>query len=125
MLLDALGPAWTAEYALSLGKQRAGYPSNYKLDLALPERRICIEVDGYSHHSRKALDAKKDNMLRSMGWAVLRFWNQDILAWEESGRPAESGVSAALERHGICLSAPARVEPNGRNQQLSLLDRVG
>jgi very-short-patch-repair endonuclease len=58
-----------------------GYPSHYKLDIAHPERRIAIEVDGASHHSRKVQekDLKKTRFLEARGWRVLRFWNLEVL----------------------------------------------
>lgn len=101
ILLDALGSNWAAEYALSLGKRTPGYPTHYKIDLANVALRVAIEVDGNCHHSRKALDAKKDAKLSSLGWTVLRFWNADILTWRDSGMPAESSISTTLAQHGI------------------------
>lgn len=45
------------------------------------ELKLAIEADGGSHNSieRQAQDAKKDELLRSLGWTVLRFTNQQIL----------------------------------------------
>lgn len=104
ILLNALGPTWVAEFALSLGRRRRGYPTHYKLDLANVAMRVCIEVDGPSHYSRKDADAKKDAMLASLGWSVLRFWNRDILIWSDSGMPTDSSISTTLRRNGIQVS---------------------
>jgi len=79
-----LGSKWNMEYPLSLGKRIPGYPTHYKLDLANPEKKIAIEVDGFSHRSRKKIDQKKDAKLASFGWKVLRFWNRDILTWNDT-----------------------------------------
>jgi hypothetical protein len=100
-LMDTLGRTWIAEFSLSLGPRTPGYPTHYKLDLANPERRIGIEVDGFSHRSRKILDEKKDAKLASLGWIVLRFLNQDILTWKTSGMPTASSISTTLAAHGI------------------------
>jgi very-short-patch-repair endonuclease len=102
-MMDALGEGWIAEYALSLGRLKAGYPTHYKIDCANPPRKFAIEVDGNSHHveTRKVEDAKKEAMLRSLGWTVLRFWNEEILNWSNSGRPTESYISMTLAQHGI------------------------
>lgn len=100
-LMEVLGMAWEAEYAVRLGPAKDGYPTNYKVDLANPETMIAIEVDGNSHLSRRALDAKKDAKLASLGWTVLRFWNREILDWIDSGMPAESSISTTFKRHGI------------------------
>lgn len=104
-MLGVLGSGWEAEYILSLGQRTPGYPTHYKLDLANEELKVCIEVDGHSHRSRKKQDAKKENKLRSLGWTVLRFWNWDILDWIDSGMPMESSISMTLARHNIHLSA--------------------
>ena len=54
-----------------------GFPWHYKLDIANPIRKICIELDGGSHGSmvRQAQDKKKDAHLRALGWKVLRLSN--------------------------------------------------
>lgn len=69
-LLIALGSGWRAE---------PGYPTHYKLDLALPGAMLGVECDGYSHGSRRDLDHKKDAKLAALGWTVLRFSNREIL----------------------------------------------
>lgn len=100
-MLDALGSNWQAGYAISLGRRKQGYPSNYKVDLAWVDRRLAIEADGFSHCSRRALDEKKDAMLGSLGWTVLRFSNQEILDWIDGGMPKGASISTTLEQHGI------------------------
>ena len=106
-MLDVLGAGWMAEFPLSLGPRTPGYPTHYKIDLALPERKIAVEVDGFSHGSRKAQDEKKDAKLRSLGWTVLRFSNPDILTWKGSGMPMESSISMTLAEHYIRVSPSA------------------
>ncbi len=101
MLMAVLGEPWQAEFAVSLGRRTPGYPTNYKLDLAHVEMQVGIEVDGFSHHSRKALDVKKDEKLGSLGWKVLRFWNQEILDWINTGMPTEHSISMTLASLGI------------------------
>lgn len=56
-------------------------PLHYKIDIALPEYMIAIEVDGGSHCqlARKEQDRKKENFLESAGWTVLRFTNREVL----------------------------------------------
>lgn len=100
-LLDVLGPSWCTEWSISLGQRMPGYPTHYKLDLARPDLKIGIEADGNSHYSRKEQDRKKDEMLDLLGWTVLRFWNQDILSWIDTGMPTGSSISTILEAHGI------------------------
>jgi len=50
-----------------------------RLDLALPECRLDIEVDGERHHrdefgGRKAEDLWRDLAVKAAGWTPLRFW---------------------------------------------------
>lgn len=101
ILLGFLGEGWIPEFALSLGRRTPGFPTCYKLDLANVGRRIAIEVDGNTHHARKDQDRKKEDKLASLGWTVLRFWNRDILTWNDSGRPTDGSISMTLAAHGI------------------------
>jgi very-short-patch-repair endonuclease len=39
---------------------------------------LVIEVDG-SQHVHSHHDAKRDIFMRASGWAILRFWNVDVL----------------------------------------------
>lgn len=103
-LLEALGDGWVSEYALSLGKRQAGYPTCYKLDIANLDLKINIEVDGHSHRSRKEKDFKRDMKLNSLGWKVLRFWNWDVLAWLDNGMLEDHSVALALAECGVKVS---------------------
>jgi hypothetical protein len=48
-----------------------------ELDLAYPEQKVAIEVDGYGVHLRSQAifenDRRRQNELEILGWAVLRF----------------------------------------------------
>lgn len=82
LLLSSLGTGWTAEHAVKTGHWRgSGYPTVYKLDLAHEALKIGVEVDGNSHGLlvRQEQDAKKDQLLRGLGWTVLRFKNAEVL----------------------------------------------
>ena len=71
-----------AEYAVATGMARSsGHPTCYKLDLAFPSARLGVEVDGASHRllSRRETDQKKDNLLKSFGWTVLRIPNGQVM----------------------------------------------
>ena len=56
-------------------------PSWYPVDIAHPQSKIAIEVDGNSHRTKKwkFIDARKEKVLSFLGWLVLRFWNKDVL----------------------------------------------
>jgi len=86
MLLDALGPEWVAEFVCTTGRVCApgfqkDYPHCYKLDLAHPRLKINVEVDGESHKAKaaKERDAKRDELLTSRGWLILRLQNKQIM----------------------------------------------
>lgn len=70
-----------AEYVQKTFKPRgSGYPPCYKIDVAIPSIKLAIEVDGLSHLSlkRMAQDDKKEQLLASLGWLVLRFTNRNL-----------------------------------------------
>jgi len=80
MLAEALG--WPMEVYIPTGFVRVpGCPPFYLVDIAFPELRIAIEVDGSSHRALKVQerDARKEAFLRGSGWAVLRFTNKEVL----------------------------------------------
>lgn len=106
-LLAALGKEWLAEYPVATGHKGNGFPTCYKIDIANPAMKIAIEVDGFSHASWKAVerDRKKDQLLTSFGWIVLRFTNQQVLNWIDSGMPMENSIFMTFRRHGIRVLA--------------------
>jgi very-short-patch-repair endonuclease len=53
----------------------------YEIDVAVPEARLAIEVDGFRYHSahdRFQRDRTKQNALVAAGWRVLRFTWADL-----------------------------------------------
>lgn len=63
----------------------------FRIDVAIPQMKIGIELDGYSHHglSKKGFhaDRERDRVLMINGWRIFRFTareiNQDCLSVEE------------------------------------------
>ena len=55
-------------------------PSHYKVDIAIPDVKLAVEVDGKTHKTKKwkFLDQRKTEVLTSLGWTVLRFWNEEV-----------------------------------------------
>lgn len=49
-------------------------------DLANPELKIAVELDGSSHQTKiqKERDSRKDQKFRELGWIVLRFPNSEV-----------------------------------------------
>lgn len=53
----------------------------YRLDFAIPEKRIAIELDGHEYHKTKEQrthDAARDRYLMENDWTVLRFTGTEI-----------------------------------------------
>jgi very-short-patch-repair endonuclease len=50
----------------------------YIVDFACLERFLIIEADG-GQHAESVSDERRDAYLRSKGFRVLRFWNNDVL----------------------------------------------
>ena len=51
----------------------------YIVDFASHNARLIIEVDGGQHGEQSVAEAKRTAFLKSQGYRVLRFWNNDVL----------------------------------------------
>ena len=71
---------------------RAGAES-FHVDMAYPNVRLAIELDGYEWHSRRdrwQMDRDRDNLLATIGWRVVR------VSWERLTRsPNETAALVA------------------------------
>ena len=64
---------------LSTFKFRRQEPfKNYILDFVCFEKRLVIEIDG-SQHAESESDAARDAALSAKGFAIARYWNNDVL----------------------------------------------
>jgi len=69
--LTSLG--FLSEYKILTGaKKGQGLATWYSLDLAHPEKKIALEIDGSSHQGRQEIDRRKNEFLISRGWVVVR-----------------------------------------------------
>lgn len=78
----------------------SGFPACYKVDVAFPNIRLAVEVDGQSHRSPlgRERDNKRDRCLMGLGWNVLRFTNKAILTRpEEVMRTISSIISLSTD----------------------------
>jgi very-short-patch-repair endonuclease len=81
-LTDAERRMWSAlrDRRLSKYKFRRQHPlGDFIVDFACTEYQLVIEVDG-GQHSESAADTTRTAWLKSQGWRVLRFWNNDVLS---------------------------------------------
>jgi very-short-patch-repair endonuclease len=64
----------------------------YIVDFACLERFLIIEADG-GQHAESVSDERRDAYLRSKGFRVLRFWNNDVL---DNSAGVFEAIAAAL-----------------------------
>lgn len=50
----------------------------YIVDFVCMEQRLIIEIDGGQHADQVGYDQHRDDWLRSQGYTVLRFWNNEV-----------------------------------------------
>lgn len=68
-----------------------------RLDLAYPEKRVALEIDGFRFHdTRESFDAERarGNELQAIGWKVLRITSQHL---EQSPEEVAEWVRRALD----------------------------
>jgi len=51
----------------------------YIVDFFCPEKKLIVELDGGQHQERAAYDSNRDGWLKSEGYTVLRYWNNDVM----------------------------------------------
>ncbi|WP_420814469.1 endonuclease domain-containing protein [Notoacmeibacter marinus] len=83
----------------------------YIADFVCRKERLIVEVDG-SQHAASARDAVRTDWLNSNGYAVLRFWNDEVL---RQRRLVLDTILAALENRlpPSDFHAPAHPLPQG------------
>jgi very-short-patch-repair endonuclease len=67
---------WQIEGAKFRRQQPIG---QYIVDFVCFERKVVIELDGGQHAEQINYDSERDSWLRSQGFFVLRFWNNEVL----------------------------------------------
>lgn len=56
----------------------------YIADFACLERKLIIELDGGQHAENIAHDSRRTAYLESIGYRVIRFWDNDVLTKSQS-----------------------------------------
>lgn len=51
----------------------------YIVDFCAPHQKLVIELDGSQHLDQQEYDLERTAFLKSMGYRVLRFWNDEVL----------------------------------------------
>jgi very-short-patch-repair endonuclease len=66
-------------------KFRRQHPlGGYFVDFVCLERRLVVELDGGQHALRQGYDGRRTAVLESLGFRVIRFWNDDVLLRTDS-----------------------------------------
>lgn len=74
----------------------------YIADFCCLERRIIIEIDGGQHARQADADKRRTRWLGDRGFAVIRFWNNDVLQNLE-------GVLVRISH--ACTTATSKAKP--------------
>jgi adenine-specific DNA-methyltransferase len=83
----------------------------YIVDFVCLEKKLVIEVDGGQHAENQVADCRRDAWLRSQGYEVLRFWNDEVLKKIDG---VSEVIFQALIRPLPYHPASGRKDPNPR-----------
>jgi very-short-patch-repair endonuclease len=55
--------------------------AGYVVDFACPDKKLIVEIDGsqHAHEEVSASDVVRTTKLETLGWTILRFWNDDVI----------------------------------------------
>jgi very-short-patch-repair endonuclease len=84
VMIDAELTLWNelrAHRLMGLSFRRQVPIGPYIVDFACPTHRLAVEVDGSQYADAEHLDrdAARSAYLKSSGWTILRFWNDDVI----------------------------------------------
>jgi very-short-patch-repair endonuclease len=89
----------------------------YVVDFICLEDKLIIELDGGQHSENMEYDQERDSWLRSQGYTVLRFWNNELM----------NEIESVLERIRIAIDneagasetlSPGPSPVNGRGDEI-------
>src|SRR5215207_10037595 len=66
---DQLGVTFRRQHAVG----------NYIPDFSSPKAKLIIELDGSQHLEQAEYDQERAKYLESLGYKVIRFWNNDVM----------------------------------------------
>ena len=100
------GPPATGDADLAARTASAGAACGFAQDPDA-DRLAIVELDG-SQHADSAHDARRDDWLRSLGFTVLRFWNDEV--FRECDEVLETIHNAVVAKPD---SSPSDSSPSG------------
>jgi very-short-patch-repair endonuclease len=90
----------------------------YIVDFVCYEKKIIIELDGGQHSEHEEKDQIRDEWLRSGGFKIVRFWNNDVLKKTE-------GILEIIIKE--CLESPSPSSPpikGGEYREVSSAEEI-
>ncbi|MEI6191258.1 MAG: endonuclease domain-containing protein [bacterium] len=63
---------------LGLKFRRQHSIGNFIADFYCPAKKLIIEIDGKQHLHNKEKDNERSNYLESLGYKIIRFWNEEV-----------------------------------------------
>jgi very-short-patch-repair endonuclease len=89
----------------------------YVVDFVCLEEKLIIELDGGQHADSIKYDHERDSWLRSQGYTVLRFWNNELINETES---VLEQIRLVLDHEAISSEtlAPGPSPVNGRGDEV-------
>lgn len=86
ILRRELTPAEQKLWAYLRGKKLNGVSfrrqhaiGNYIVDFCAIKQRLIVELDGSQHLEQEEYDRERTDYLKSKGYKVIRFWNNDVM----------------------------------------------
>ena len=79
---DAENMLWSrlrAHRLFGLKFRRQQPMGSYVVDFFCPEKMLIVELDGGQHQDRAGYDQARDDWLKSEGYTVLRYWNNELM----------------------------------------------
>ena len=64
---------------LGINFRRQHAVGNYIPDFVCIEKKLIIELDGSQHLEQREYDVERTRYLESLGFRVIRFWNNDVI----------------------------------------------
>lgn len=75
---------------------------NFRIDCALPELWLALEMDGWQYHGKYKgnfqADRERQNLLVIEGWRILRFFAKEIITDMDGVLDCVEGAVASIER---------------------------
>ena len=87
---------------------------NFFVDFLCRERRLIVEIDGFSHDVQPERDVWRDRLLREAGYSIVHFTNDDVM-----GNAEGVAIAIKLALNRIPTPNPSRLREGSSSTGLS------